>query len=333
MQPAELPSPANAPGTRALLFEVARRLNAGAAWTDVLRLLAERAGPLVGAGACGVMLLDAQRQQLQGRGSGQPALEADVAFRVGEGVAGWVLEHGAAARVTDTAEDERFKVVPGQEAIRSLVCVPLVTRDGAVGTLTATSPRVGAFTAEHEELLVYLCAAVIRDAENARLYRLSTTDALTHARNRQYLFQRLPEELERSRRCGAPLSMVLLDLDHFQVLNAQRGHLAGDFALKEVATLLLAQLRGMDVLVRYGGEEFLVLLPHTDKGGALGAAERLRAAVEQLDLRWNDQRLRLTVSAGVAAWQPGDTDESLLGRVDAALARAWAAGRNRVVAA
>jgi diguanylate cyclase (GGDEF)-like protein len=278
------------------------------------------------------MLLDAQRQQLQGSAAGGPAPDADVAFRVGEGVAGWVVEHGAAALVTDTALDERFKVVPGQ-GIRSLVCVPLITPNGAVGTLTASSPEVGAFNPGHEELLVYLCGAVIRDLESARLYRLSTTDVLTLARNRQYLFQRLPEELERSRRYGAPLSVVLMDLDHFHALNAGHGHLAGDFVLKEIARLALSQVREVDALVRYGGEEFLVLLPHTDAAGAQGAAERLRAAVEGLVLRWNGQRLEVTVSAGVTAWRPGDTDESLLGRADEALSRAGAAGRHRVVAA
>ncbi|MBM4380040.1 MAG: sensor domain-containing diguanylate cyclase [Deltaproteobacteria bacterium] len=328
MQPPEPPSPANEPRVRALLFEVARRLNAGATWTDVLRQVAEQARALVGADGCDVMLLDVQRQQL--RGGAAP--DTDVAFRVGEGVAGWVVEHGAAALVADTEEDPRFKAVPGQD-IRSLVCVPLITRDGAVGTLTASASRVDAFTAEHQELLVYLCAAAIRDVENARLYRLSTTDVLTHARNRQYLFQRLPEEVERARRYGAPLSVVLLDVDHFKDLNAQHGHLAGDFALKEFARLALCQVREVDALVRYGGEEFLVLLPHTDGAGAVRAAERLRAAVEKLPLRWNDQQLPLTVSAGVATWRPGDTDGALLGRADKALARAWAAGRNRVVAA
>ena len=321
---------------RALLLQVARRVNAGASWVELLQLLADHAGSLVGAEACGVMLLDAQRQLLHGRAaSGLPLdVQARAAFRVGEGVAGWVVEHGAAALVADTAEDERFKVLPGQAlAIRSLVCVPLITRDGAVGTLTVTSPRPGAFTQAHEELLVYLCGAVVRDVENARLYRLSTTDALTLARNRQYLFQRLPEELERCQRYGEPLSVVLMDLDHFAALNAQRGHLAGDDALKEVARLALCLVREVDALVRYGGEEFLLLLPHTPLQGALLVAERLRASVGELSLRWNDERLPLTLSAGVSTWVPGDSDESLLGRADEALQRAWAAGRNRVEAA
>ena len=321
---------------RALLLEVARRVSRGAPWVEVLQLLADNAGPLVGAEACGVMLLDSQRQELFGRaGAGLPPDgQAQAAFRVGEGVAGWVVEHGAAALVEDAAEDERFKALPGQAlAIRSLVCVPLVTRDGAVGTVTVTSATPGAFTQAHQELLVYLCGAVVRDVENARLYRLATTDALTLARNRQYLFQRLPEELDRCKRYGEPLSVVLMDLDRFAALNAQHGHLAGDHALKEVARLALAQVREVDVLVRFGGEEFLLLLPHTPGPGARLAAERLRAAVQGLPLRWNRAPLGLTVSAGVATWVPGDTDGSLLGRADEALQRAWASGRNRVESA
>jgi diguanylate cyclase (GGDEF)-like protein len=316
-----------------LLFQVTRRVNEGATLVDLLRLVASHAGELVGADSCSIMLLDEQRRELFGKVSAglTPEEEALLSFRVGEGVAGWVVEHGAPARVEDTTRDERFKVLPGQALhIRSILCVPLITQDGAIGTLTVTSGQVGAFTPEHEELLVYLGGAVVRDVENARLYRLAITDPLTHAFNRQYLFQRLPAELERSRRYGEPLSVALMDIDHFKHVNDTHGHLAGDFVLKELVRLALTQVREVDALVRHGGEEFLLLLPNTPRDAAATVAERLRASVEKLVMPWSNLKLRVTASFGVAEWHREETDEDLLRRADEALYRAKDAGRNRV---
>jgi diguanylate cyclase (GGDEF)-like protein len=212
--------------------------------------------------------------------------------------------------------------------------VPLSTKEGVIGVMTTTSRKVGVFQPDHEDLLQYLGAAVVRDLDNARLYRASISDPLTRAYNRQYLIQRLPDEVERCRRYGDPLSLALFDLDHFKRFNETYGGPAGDFVLKEIARIALAQIRDVDALVRHGDDEFLVLLPNTNLPGATVIAERFRKAVEVAEFPWSDRRLSITVSIGLASLgENAPTDDALLRKVDEALQRAKAQGRNRVEAA
>ncbi|MBS2029478.1 MAG: GGDEF domain-containing protein [Deltaproteobacteria bacterium] len=317
-----------------VLFQLTKLVNSGAALPDLLRAVATSAVDLVGADACSIMLLDDARQELLCKAShGLPAEdEAEIRFKVGEGVAGWVAEHGAPALITDVSADARFKKLDGQAAnIESLLAVPLATRDGVIGVITVTSARHDAFASDHQELLAYLGGSIVKDIENARLYRLSITDSLTKAYNRQYLYQRLPEEIDRARRYGDPFSLVLFDLDHFKALNDKHGHPAGDFVLKEVVRVAQATVREVDGLVRYGGEEFLVLLPKTALAGAVQTAERVRAAVQGLSLPWSDQKLKVTASFGVAQVRENEPDDELLRRADEALYAAKGSGRNRVI--
>lgn len=317
------------------LFQLTKRVNSGASLPELLRAVSESAVELAGASTCSIMLLDEERTELLCKASYglPPEEEADVRFKVGEGVAGWVAEHGAPALILDVAADPRFVKLPGQlTAIQSLLAVPLATRDGVIGVITVTSPAPRAFGKDHEELLTYLGGSIVKDIENARLYRLSISDSLTKAYNRQYLFQRLPDELDRARRYGDALSVLLFDVDRFKVLNDTHGHAAGDFVLKEVVRVAQAAIRDVDGLVRYGGEEFLLLLPKTPMPGALQMAERLRAAIATTALPWSDKQLQVTASFGVAELRTGENDEELLRRADEALYAAKAAGRNRVVA-
>ncbi len=317
-----------------VLFQLTKKVNEGAPLPELLRTVSSAAVDLVSADACSIMLLDEPRAELLCKAASglAPEEEAGISFRVGEGVAGWVAEHGAPALIPDVTTDARFKVVEGQVTrIRSLLVVPLSTKEGVIGVISASSWKPEAFGADHEELLSYLGASIVKDIENARLYRLSICDTLTKAFNRQYLYQRLPEEIERSRRYGDPLSAALFDIDHFKRFNDTYGHPAGDFVLKEVVRLAQAQIRDVDALVRYGGEEFFLLLPSTPLAGAVTTAERVRKAVEGAQFPWSDRRLTVTVSAGVAELGPdAPDDEALLRRADEALYRAKGNGRNRV---
>ena len=167
----------------------------------------------------------------------------------------------------------------------------------------------------------------LRDAR-AELQRLATTDALTELPNRRSLLQRLEEELARHRRSGAPFSCALADVDHFKRVNDLFGHPEGDRVLKQVARVLRGSLRLHDLVGRYGGEEFLVLLPATDLEAAKPAVERLRASV-QAEVSAGDGEA-ITASFGLALWSAGEPVETLLSRVDTALYRAKELGRNRV---
>lgn len=320
----------------AVLFHVTKMVNQGAGLMELLRMVAQNAGDLVGADSCSIMLLDDNHRELLCKASSglSEEEESKISFAIGEGVAGWVAMHAAPALISDVAQDPRFKVVPGQKlAIHSMLAVPLITKDGVIGTMSVTSKRASAFGKDHEELLLHLGGAIVRDIENARLYRLSITDSLTKAYNRQYLFQRLPAEVERARRYGEPLSVLLFDVDHFKKLNDRYGHLAGDFVLKEIVRIGQTMIREVDALVRYGGEEFLLILPNTGEAGAAEVAERLRATVEKTEFLFSDQKLKITLSAGVAQFQSASqTDEALLRAADERLYQAKTGGRNRVVA-
>ena len=177
-------------------------------------------------------------------------------------------------------------------------------------------------------LVALVVAQLISQLEHA-----SRFDTLTGLLNRRAMHEELVAEVQRSRRLGESFSLLMLDADHFKQINDTSGHAAGDRALQHLATLLAAQMRDIDRLSRWGGEEFVVMLPGTSGADARGIAERLRERVEALPARWQDRALPITISIGVARWQHGSDDlESLLGRADEALYKAKAAGRNRVVA-
>ena len=166
------------------------------------------------------------------------------------------------------------------------------------------------------------------------LQSASRHDPLTGLMNRRAFDEALEAEVQRSRRRGEPFSVLMLDADHFKDINDEEGHAAGDRALQHMGTLLAAHMRDIDRVGRYGGEEFVVLLPGTALDDARVTAERLRQKVQALPPRWQERALPLTVSIGVAQWQAeGDDIAMLLARADAALYRAKEAGRNCVVAA
>lgn len=165
-----------------------------------------------------------------------------------------------------------------------------------------------------------------------RLRQANLRDSLTGSYNRRFLNARLPEEIERHRRTGRPLTLLLLDLDHFKDINDRFGHATGDLALQRFAQAVTRHLRGIDQFARYGGEEFVCLLPETDIDGALSLAERIRSGIEHDGSGERaGGRPGLTVSIGVAELEPQqDSPESLLTRADQAMYRAKQNGRNRV---
>jgi diguanylate cyclase (GGDEF)-like protein len=165
-----------------------------------------------------------------------------------------------------------------------------------------------------------------------KLRTLAVTDALTGLYNRRYFWDALKRELIAVRRKPAAFSVILVDLDHFKRVNDAWGHEAGDRVLQATADLLRGHIRGSDIAVRYGGEEFALLLPGTDATVAEERAEQLRRELEALEIAYNGGRIRITLSAGVAEAGTSATDErEIMKRVDDALYAAKAAGRNRVV--
>ncbi|OQX30468.1 MAG: hypothetical protein B0D87_02365 [Candidatus Sedimenticola endophacoides] len=163
-----------------------------------------------------------------------------------------------------------------------------------------------------------------------RLEQLAAEDMLTGLFNRRYGMERLETELARCRRRNHPLSLAMIDIDHFKRINDTLGHMAGDHGLAQLAATLRSQLRRHDIAFRYGGEEFVLILPETDADQALQGLERLRARVEGLQVRSPGQPdYSLTISIGIAQWHPAMSGDTLLERADRALYAAKEEGRNR----
>ncbi|HEX6829855.1 MAG TPA: GGDEF domain-containing protein, partial [Burkholderiales bacterium] len=167
--------------------------------------------------------------------------------------------------------------------------------------------------------------------QQRELEQAASTDGLTGLRNRRWMNHAFRREIERCARDKKPVSLMLADMDNLKLSNDRGGHLAGDALICRVASVLLRNLRPMDLLARYAGDEFCLLLPGTNDVAARRVAERLRAAVErevQIDLGAGP--IRGTISCGVSSGPPGRTMEELFRAADAALYRAKEAGRNRV---
>lgn len=168
-------------------------------------------------------------------------------------------------------------------------------------------------------------------AANERLRALSVTDDLTGAYNRRYFFERLEEGINQAARYSYPLSVMIIDIDNFKVINDCHGHLAGDAVLREFVTLLKKNLRRGDTVARYGGEEFTVILPHTNERDALKAAEVIRKRVESTDFSAATGDIKITVSIGVAELNMDiKAPDDIIARADTALYEAKKAGKNMV---
>ncbi len=170
-------------------------------------------------------------------------------------------------------------------------------------------------------------------AANEKLQILAVTDSLTKVQNRGAIIARLIEELSRSKREKLPLGLIMLDIDHFKMINDKYGHLAGDRVLVELSARLRGVCRPYDVVGRYGGEEFLVLLPGTDEAETFQIADRLHSSIRSTPVKIDTQDLWITVSAGAGSLLPeeGVEETQLIRAVDQALYQAKESGRDRVV--
>jgi diguanylate cyclase (GGDEF)-like protein len=318
----------------AVLFEIGKLVGSDLDPGILLSRIAELICQMIGAKSCSVMLLDADRKRLLAKAAYGLRTERmhTLSFAIGEGVAGWVVERGESALINDVSKDPRFvTLTANQTPIQSMVCVPLVARGERVGVVTATSEEANAFHPDDLEIVRFISTTIALDIENVRLHRVAVTDPLTGAYNREFLHQRLPQEIEAAIDRDRPLSVALVDVDHFKAVNDAYGHGIGDVVLAEVARRLRGAIRGGDLLVRYGGEEFLTVLPKADAGRAWEVGERMRQRVCERAFDVGDGlALLLRISVGIAQWRMGETMPDLIERADVAMYGAKQRGRNRV---
>jgi len=196
------------------------------------------------------------------------------------------------------------------------------------------SCTVGPLRDENNQIkYIYLTVQDVTDiaAYETKLITMNTKDGLTGIFNRNYFETKLIEEFDRHIRYNRPLSMIMIDIDHFKKINDTYGHQAGDFILKKLATLIDERIRTIDIVSRYGGEEFCCLLPETTIDSAMALAEFLRIGVETEIFQFKDKRLRITISQGVSEINSDvDSAEALLKLADDALYESKKNGRNRI---
>lgn len=259
-----------------------------------------------------------------------------------------ILEPNEIMTVQDASTDSRFAdnpLVLGDPSIRFYAGAPLVTSDGLpFGTVCVLDRIPKQIEPAQSEALKALARLVMSQLEmgritrqlqasedalletNGKLEQLSLTDMLTGIANRRALEQRSTEEFSRASRIKLPLSVLMIDIDHFKVINDQFGHSIGDSTLQAVANVLRSSVRAHDFVARFGGEEFCVILPDTDALAALAVAEHLRLLVAAMQ-----HNFTVTISLGVATETEFNSWTALIERADQALYRAKQQGRNQSV--
>jgi diguanylate cyclase (GGDEF)-like protein len=323
-----------------LLFEVTRTLTSSLELEKVLASFHEAIVKKVSFHKFSLLLWDERRQKLEIRHVfGPQTAEASVGSLVAaEGLMAEAVRRGQHVLEPDlralTRQGPIERALPAEG---SFLCVPVRAKQRLLGLLNFTRTRPEAFSPEEIILLQAIAHQAALAILNARLYQekleMSVTDELTRLANRRELQTRLSMEWDRTKRFSQPLAILMVDIDHFKRYNDVNGHLLGDQALSGVARLLEKNTRKVDTVARFGGEEFVVILPGQDKPTALGVAEKLRQAVAEGDFpRMATQpEGRLTITVGVSAHpDDGDDPTQLLDRADLALYVAKRAGRNQV---
>lgn len=324
------------------LNEIGRALTSTLDLPEVLRLVMARAQDLLRSSRISLLLLDERSNELRFEVATGPGSDRLAALRLkpGEGIAGWVVQERQSVLVQDVSRDPRFSSrydeVSGQTS-RSLIAVPLLSKGrtlGAIEVVSAAGERE--LTPEDLSTVQTIADHAAIAIENAqafeRIRELTIVDDHTGLFNARHLLRVLEAEVVRSERYGRPFSLVFIDLDHFKAVNDTWGHQAGSAALREVGEVLREELRETDVPTRYGGDEYVILLPEADRDQALGVAERLRAAIAgHVFLVARGLSVRITASLGVATWPvDGRRAEELLGRADAAMYLVKGANRDGV---
>jgi len=257
--------------------------------------------------------------------------------KLGEGIVGWTAEHREPALIADAVADERVVPVAGVPLDRkSAIVVPLVADQRLLGVIRAVKMGVNAFTSEHYRFAQTLASqaslAISAAAAHEAVRRLSVTDELTGVYNGRHFRARLHEEIERAKRGGRPLSLLVIDSDSLKDVNDRYGHEAGNRHLIAIAQAVQSHVRTSDVVARFGGDEFLVLQPDATPDAAAIVAERIRVAVAAARVAaGEDAHVSGSVSIGVAGYPRSASDEdSLFRSADAALYDAKRHGKDRV---
>lgn len=317
----------------AFFVDVGRALTSTLDLKAILKTVMDKTRDLIQGEAWSILLVDEERQDLVfevATGEKGKKLEKKR-LKKGQGIAGWVAQEGVPLIVPDVRKDQRFFSGFDEKTkftTRSVMAVPIISKEQVIGVVEVINKKGGdSFGRKDLDLLLKLVDQAAIAVEHARIYQkmadLAVTDDLTNLFNMRYLARTLEVEIERARRHGASVSLIFIDLDHFKEINDQHGHLMGSRVLIEVAQILLRNIRSIDVVARYGGDEFVVVLPQTDPAAAFAIAERVRRSIAgHTFLKGEGLQIRLTASCGIAAYPDhAKSKEDLIRLADEAMYR------------
>ena len=335
-----------------VFHDVARALTSSLDLDSILGAIMQQMEQFFEPESWSLLIVDEEQSNLYyAVAAGKSSTDRNLRVAMGEGIAGWVAQHGEPVIVSEPAVTESGVAEPAVAEsgkippvipfapVRSAICIPLRGRDRTLGVIELLNYRASTLTGETMAFLQVLCDYAAIAIQNVRaverIQELTITDDCTGLFNSRHLFSVTESELERSRRFTLPFSLIFIDLDHFKQVNDVHGHLNGSRLLAEIARTIKHNVRGIDSAFRYGGDEFIVLLPQTGKDAALEVTQRLLHAMR--DTRYllvEGLELRIMASFGIATYpEDGSTIQQIIGAADEMMYLVKNSSRGNIAAA
>ncbi|MGM0608613.1 MAG: diguanylate cyclase [Candidatus Muiribacteriota bacterium] len=316
-----------------ILYEISQTISAVLDYRELLAKIMDITVRVLDAEKGSIMLFDDETEMLKIEAAyGLPEeIQRDALINPNKGIVAWVLRTGKPLLIYDTMKEAGFEKMKGRKAESgTLLSAPLKVKDKLLGVVNISKSIPNTYTDSDKELFTAIVLQAAIAIEKAILYRMAITDGMTKLYLHRYFQQRFDEELARAIRYKKPLSMIMMDIDHFKPFNDTYGHQVGDRVLKTVARIVEKSVRDVDIPARYGGEEFAVILPEKDSEGAEIPAERIRKNIAEHEFYVDDKLVPITISLGISSYpEHSDKKGELIECADNALYFSKETGRNK----